>query len=186
MATVYYPGCDTDELPEYQCDPCDDYEKGRIRSVGFVSASYKATLAANPQNFTLWQTGIESEDIILIPKVVGALDAPDPITGPGYGDDIETILGRDFTLTWRDPSYKNNCNFYNTLKRKNGQYYAIYRTGSQTHISDVTVTIDARAPVTENLEDNVEWNGSAKWRSQDSPCPFDTPDGVFECFGLLP
>lgn len=186
MATVYYPGCDTDELPEYQCDPCDDYEKGRIRSVGFVSAAYKATLAANPTSFPTWQAGIESEDIIIIPKVVGALDAPDPITGPGYGDDVETILGRDFTLTWRDPSYKNNCVFYNTLKRKNGQYYALYRTGSQTHITDVTVTIDARAPVTENLEDNVEWNGSAKWRSQDSPCPFDTPDGVFECFGLLP
>lgn len=186
MATVYYPGCDTDELPEHQCDPCDDYEKGRVRSVGFVSVAYRATLIANPDSLPVWQTGIDSGDIIIIPKVVGSLDVPDPITGPGYGDDVETVLGTDFTLLWRDPSYKKNCNFYNTLKRQNGKYYAIFRTGTQTHISDKTVTVNTRNPITENLEDNVEWNGSAKWRSNDNPCPFDTPDGIFQCFGLLP
>lgn len=183
---VYYPACDTDELPEYQCDPCEDYEKGRIRSVFFVSASYRATLIANPTSIPLWQAGVASEDIIIIPKVVGSLDAPDPITGPGYGDDVETILGRDYTLLWRDPNYKGNCNFYNTLKKQNGKWYPGYRTGSQSHIGEKTVTIDTKAPVTENLEDNVEWNGSAKWRSNEQPCPFDTPATIFECFGITP
>ena len=186
MPSVYYPGCDTDELPEYQCDECNDYEKGRIRSAGFVSSTYKAALAANPSNVSLWTAGILSGAIIIMPKVIGTLDAPDPITGSGYGDDIETILGRDFTLSFRDPNYKNNCAFYNTLKRKTGKWHAIYRTGSQTHITDETVSIDAKAPVTENLEDNVEWNVSAKWRAQDQPCPFDTPDGVFECVAVAP
>lgn len=186
MATVYYPGCETDELPDYQCDPCQDYEKSRVRSGGVVSSAYKATLAVNPESAALWTAGIESGDIVIIPKVVGSLDAPDPITGPGYGDDLETILGRDFTLTLRDPNYKNNCNFYNTLKKQNGMWHGIYRTGTQTHITDETVTIDARAPITETLEDNVEWNVTMKWRSQNSPCPFDTPDGIFSCFGLLP
>lgn len=179
---VYYPGCDTDELPDYQCDPCDDYEKGRVRSVAFVSTSYYSTLIANPTSVPVWQSGILSGDIVVIAKVIGSLDAPDPITGPGYGDDVETVLGRDYTLNWRDPSYKNNCTFYNTLKRKS--FYAIYRTGSQTHISDKVATIDTKAPVTENLEDNVEWNGSAKWRSQDNPCPFNTPANIFECFAI--
>jgi hypothetical protein len=182
---IYYPGCDTDELPDYQCDDCNDYEKGRVRSAGFVTDAYYTTLIANPTNVTLWTTGIASGDIIIIPKVTGTLDAPDPITGPGYGNDTESILGRDFTLVYRDPNYKGNCNFYNTLKRKNGFYHAIYRTGTQTHISDITITIDTRAPVTENLEDNVEWNVSSKWRSQDNPCPFDTPAGIFECFQVV-
>lgn len=182
---IYYPGCDTDELPDYQCDDCNDYEKGRVRSGGFVTAAYYATLIANPTNIALWQAGINSGDIVIIPKVTGTLDVPDPITGPGYGDDIETILGTDYTLALRDPNYKGNCNFYNTLKRKNGTYHAIYRTGSQTHISDTTVTINTRAPITENLEDNVEWNVSARWRSNDSPCPFDTPEGIFECFQVV-
>lgn len=186
MAIVYYPGCATDVLPEYQCDPCNTFEKAKGRSVAFVTAAYKAILLANPTSFAVWQAGIKSEDIIIIPKVIGALDAPDPITGPGYGDDTESILGRDFTLTWRDPYYADNCIFYNTLKKKTGIYHAIYRTSSKTHVSDVTVTIDARAPVTDNQDDNVEWLGSAKWRSLENPCPFDTPAGIFECFGLLP
>lgn len=184
MATPYYPGCETGELPFYVCDPCEEYEKGRTRSVGFVTDAYFATLLANPSSTEVWVTGIESEDIIIIPKVTGTLDAPDPITGPGYGDDVETILGRDFTLAWRDPNYKSNCNFYNTLLTKNGVYHAIYRTGTQTHVTPETVTIDARAPITENVEDNVEWNGTARWRSRFQPCPFDTPADIFECFAL--
>lgn len=184
MPTIYYPGCETEELPFYTCDPCEEYESARVRSVFFVTAAYYAILQANPLSLALWQAGILSEDIIIIPKVVGALDAPDPITGPGYGDDLESNLGRDYTLTWRDPNYKSNCNFYNSLAHKNGVYYVGYRTSSQSAISDKTVTPDARAPITENIEDNVEWNGSAKWRSRFQPCPFDTPVGVFTCFGL--
>jgi len=183
---IYYPGCDTDELPEYQCDPCNDFEKGRVRSSGFVTAAYKPTIDANPTLTSAWTAGILSGDIIIIPKVIGSLDTPDPITGTGYGNDVEIILGRDFTLSYRDPNYKENCVFYNTLKRQTGKWHSIYRTGTQTHISNETATIDTRAPITENLEDNLEWNVTAKWRGQDQPCPFETPEGVFDCFGTTP
>lgn len=179
---VYYPGCDTDELPEYQCDPCEEYEKGRVRSVAFVTPSYYTTLIANPTSIPLWQAGISSGDIVVIYKVIGTFEPGDPITGPGYGDDEETNLGVDFVLNWRDPSYKNNCNFYNTLIKQ--KFHAIYRTGSQTHISDKTVKISTKAPVTDSIDDNVEWNGQAKWRGQSNPCPFDTPAGIFECFAI--
>lgn len=181
---IYYPGCDTDELPEHQCDPCNDFEKGRVRSSGFVTSAYKPTIDANPTLTSAWTAGIESGDIIIIAEVIGSLDVPDPITGPGYGNNVETILGTDYTLSFRDPSYKSNCVFYNTLKRQTGKWHAIYRTGSQTHISNETTTIGIKAPITENLEDNLEWVVSAKWRGQDQPCPFDTPEGVFECFGI--
>lgn len=185
MATVYYPGCPTSELPFYQCDPCENYEKSKVRSVGAVTDTYYPTLLANPTSTAVWQAGIESEDIIIIPRVIGSLDAPDPLTGPGYGDDVETILGRDFNLIWRDPNYINNCNFYNTFRKRNGVFHGIYRTGSQTHITPETVVIDARAPITENSEDNVEWNGNMRWRSESQPCPFATPVGIFDCFGLV-
>lgn len=184
MATPYYPGCPTGEIPFYVCDPCGAREKARVRSVGFVTDSYYATLIANPTSVPLWQAGIASEDIIIIPKVVGSLDAPDPLTGPGYGDDVEEILGRDYNLIWRDPNYVDNCNFYNTFKTKRGVYHAIYRTETQTHITAETITPDARAPISETIEDNVEWNGNARWRSDVQPCPFDTPAGIFDCFAL--
>jgi len=184
MASIYYPGCEEEDLPFYTCDPCEDFEGSRVRSVFFVTASYYPILIANPLSLALWTAGILSSDIIIIPKVSGTLDAPEPITGKGYGDDLQSNLGRDFTLAWTDPNYKNNCNFYNSLSTKHGIYYVGYRTATQSHISTKTVTPDARAPITENIEDNVEWNGSAKWRSKLQPCPFDTPEGVFTCFGL--
>jgi hypothetical protein len=184
MAYVYYPGCETEEVPFYICDPCEEFENGRVRSVALITASYYPILMANPTSTAVWKSGILSEDIIIIPKVSGTLDAPEPLTGKGYGDDIESNLGRNFTLAWSDPNFKSNCNFYNTIAGKNGVYHVAYRTSSQTSVSTVPVTPDARSPITENIEDNVEWLGSAKWRSRLQPCPFDTPDDIFTCFGL--
>lgn len=186
MATIYYPGCLTSDLPFYICDPCNGIEQARVRSVFFVSDAYYATLMANPSDPTVWETGIESEDIIIIPRTSGTLDAPDPLVGPGFGDEIETVLGRDFTLVWSDPNYKQNCNFYNTLITKGGVYHVGYRTLSQTHVSLEKVSLDAKAPVTENDSDLVTWQGRAKWRSRVNPCPFDTPVGIFECYALQP
>lgn len=186
MATVYYPGCATDELPFYVCDPCNEYEKGRIRSAGYVDKSYYATLMANPTSAAVWQTGINTEKIIIIPRTTGTLDAPDPETGTGYGDDDEEILGTNYTLLFRDPNYKQNCNFYNILAKKKGTYHAIYRTGTQTHVTPKTVTIRPAAPITENIQDNIEWNVSNTWTDTVQPCPFDTPEGIFDCFALNP
>lgn len=183
---IYYPGCDTEELPDYQCDPCQGVEKAKVRSAGFVSKAYYAALAANPTNTAVWVAGIESGDIVIIPKVIGTFDPGDPITGTGYGDDVEEILGTDYVLNFRDPNYKSNCVFYNTIKKQNGKWHAIYRTETLTHISDKSVTINSRAPVAEDIQANVEWNVSATWRNRDSPCPFDTPEGVFDCFGITP
>lgn len=186
MATVYYPTCPTEDLPEYQCDPCGTREKGRVRSAAYIHSSYLATVLANPTSTAVWQAGVTDETIIIIPKVIGSLDTPDPITGPGYGDDDEEVLGTQFNLLFRDPNYKDNCNFYNILKRKKGQYYVAYRTETQTHISTKAVSVGTRAPITETLTDNVEWNVSNRWTDEDQPCPFDTPADIFDCFGLLP
>lgn len=186
MATVYYPTCPDEDLAEYQCDPCANREKGKVRSAAYIHTSYLATVQANPTSTAVWQTGIANETIIIIPMVIGSLDTPDPITGPGYGDDDEEILGRQFTLAFRDPNYIQNCNFYNGLKRKKGQYYVAYRTETQTHISTKTVSVDTRAPITETITDNVEWNVTNRWTDEDQPCPFDTPEEIFTCFGLLP
>lgn len=182
---LYYD-CAEDELPEYQCDTCGGREKGRVRSSGVINKAYLPTLLANPSSTLLWTTGIDSGDIVIFSEVIGSLDVPDPIVGPGYGDNVEEVLGTDFTLNIRDPNYITNCTFFNTLKRQRNKWHALYRTSSQTHISDKTVTINTKAPITENLEDNVEWQVSMKWRSLDNPCPFDTPEDVFDCFSIIP
>lgn len=182
MATPYYPGCPTGDIPFYYCDPCRFKEKARIRSVFLVTAQYKPLFDVNPESTIVWQTGIAGENIIVIPETTGTLEVPDPLTGPGYGDLVETILGSDFTLTWRDPNYIPNCNFYNTIPTKS--FYVGYRTGSTCAISTELATISASASITENIEDDVVWTGRAVWRSLIQPCPFKTPEGIFVCFNL--
>lgn len=184
MATAYYPGCPTEPIPFYQCDECQDYESGSIRSVAFITKTYVPILLADPTNPALWEAGIESEDIYVIPRTIGSLDAPDPDTGDGYGDDEETNLGRVFAVNFRDPNYKKNCAFYNAINERNGFFHIAYRTETQTNISDKPVTPDVKAPIDEAKASIVTWQGRARWRSKKNPCPFDTPVGVFECFSL--
>jgi hypothetical protein len=183
MATVYYPGCPPEQLPFYICDDCADYENGKVRSAGYVSEAYYSTLMANPTSTQVWLDGIESEDIIIIPRVIGSLDVPDPATVPGYGDEEEQDTTRVYTLAFRDPNYKGNCNFYNTVKRRKN-FHVIYRTSTQTHVSDKVVKVRTSAPITETSTDVVEWNVANIWTGTEQPCPFDTPEGVFDCFAL--
>lgn len=185
MAQAYYPGCATTPVPFYTCDPCGGIELGKIRSTAFIHRSYYDTLMIDPTDPELWRTGIEEELIYIIPKVIGALDAPDPDTIEGFGDDEESNLGRVFTLTWRDPNYADNCNFYNAINGKNGVYHMAWRTQTKTHISVLPVTPDVKAPVEEGQTSAVTWQGRARWRSMINSCPFDTPVDIFDCFALV-
>lgn len=180
--SVYYPsGCD-DLLPDHTCDPCAAREGARVRSVAFIHKSYYPTLAADPENSSVWSTGIAAASIIIIPATQGSIEPTDNM-GTGYGDTEEEYLSTSFTLTIKDPNYIGNADFYNPLKR-NRNFHVAYRTETQTHISDKPCTIVGRAPIADDLNTDVVWEVVAKWNSQDSPVPFNTPAGVFECVNL--
>ncbi len=160
--------CDS-ELGVHQIDPClTDREFGRTRSGGFVKKGYLATLLANPTSQSVWQTGLDSGDIIILPDTAGTFDPGEPKALKGYGDIKEKYGPREMTLTLIDPDYKTNYPFYNGIKNQTN-LVPFYRTSSLVHIFDSPGSIDAKDAVEDDLESEVVWEVTCKVTSANLP-----------------
>ena len=180
MPLGYYPDTCNAVVPQHTCDPCLPREFGRIRAVAFIVAGFQFV---DPTNLLEWETAIQNEDVILIPRVHGSLADPTETTGSGYGDATETLLGFEYVLNFFDPNYKENCDFYNAIKRSQ-TYRLMYKSSTQGHITDVSVTVIPKPPIEDDLNSEVVWNVTVKWKDEDHPCPFDFPAAVLECYEL--
>ena len=177
----YYPSnCDS-AIPVHTCDPCETREYGRIRSAGFISKDFEFP-GGDTTNATAWNDAINAGTILVIPFTNGEMPEPSEKTGAGYGDTTETLLGYDFQAKFNDPNFISNCDFYNSLVGNRG-FKFFFRTSSQTYISDKPVTIIPKFKVDNDLNAEVVWNVAVKWMSSQFPCPFNTPEHVFDnCF----
>lgn len=176
--SVYYPaGCAVD-IGDHYCNDCDPAEKGRVRSAAFIASDFAFT---DPTNPTEWTTGILAKKIIIIPKTNGTFDGGSEVEAPGYGDQATKLTGYNFVAVFNDPNYKLNADFYNALKRSSSYRFA-YRTSTQTHLTQNTVSVVPKNPVTDDIGSDVTWNVTVKWTEEDLPVPYDTPEGVFTCF----
>jgi hypothetical protein len=184
--SIYYPGC-VEAVPDHICNLCgDDIEHGRISSIAFIKLSYLPTLLAGPTVAQTWIDGIATKDIVIIPQVLGSSDGGAPVEGTGYGRQQSSLLGFNFSVTYKDPNYKQNAAFYNAIKRSRN-YAVAYVTESQTHISDNAVQVLPKAPIAEDLTSEVVWDVEVKFSQPDHAVPFDTPTGVFDaCFDYEP
>ena len=178
MAGGYYPTTCDSLIPAHNCDPCLEREYGRIRSVAFIKDGF---VFSNPESLTEWQQAIQNGNVILIPQVHGELAEPSEQTGPGYGNTVETLLGFDFVVTYHDPNYAENCDFYNEIKRTQN-YRFMYKSGTKGHLTEATVTVIPKAPIADDLNAEVVWMVQVKWKDNDHACPFTFPAGVLECF----
>jgi hypothetical protein len=174
--SIYYPeGCEA-SVPDHICDPCAVPEHGRVRSVAFIKSSFSFTDPTDPNE---WITGIDNRDIIVIPEVLGSFDGGAPVESPGYGDQSTKITGYNFSLLFKDPNYRENAAFFNGIKNARN-YKVAWRTETQTHISDNTVSVVPKQPVTEDLASEVVWDVEVKFAQADLAEPFDTPVGIFD------
>lgn len=175
---VYYPsGCDA-AVGDHYCNPCEAKEHARVRSVAFISNDFTFT---DPTSPTQWAAGIAAKKILVIPETNGTFDGGSEVLSPGYGDQVEQLTGYDFQLTYDDPNYKLNADFYNAMKRSRNWRFA-YRTETQTHLVNVRVQTIPKNPVTENVTDEVKWVVLVKWSDSDLPIPYNTPSGIFTCY----
>lgn len=175
---VYYPaGCEA-EVGDHYCNPCEDLEHGRIRSVAFIAADFAFT---DPTSALEWRNGILNKKIIIIPEVNGTFDGGAEVEAPGYGDQATKLTGFNFTAVYNDPNYRLNADFYNAIKRsRNWRFF--YRTETQGHLTQNTVSTIPKNPVTDDINSEVVWNVTVKWSEGDLPVPFTIPDGIFTCF----
>lgn len=179
---LYYPSssCGGGTVPSYACNPCPDYEYGRIRSVAFVKNTFSFT---DPTSTAEWTTGVNAADIIVIWKTQGSYDGGATSEQIGFGDSATVNGNTTHTLNYKDPNYADNCDFYNAIKGSS-DYTLAYRTGTLTaghiHLAGAPVTITPKAPVADDINSVVVWDVTVKWTNSDSPCAYSTPAGIFD------
>lgn len=176
--SVYYPSstCGGVAIPAYSCNPCPAYEYGRVRSIAYVKNSYTFI---DPTNSAEWTAAIASGDVIVVWKTQGAYDGGSTQELTGFGDSISVNGNTTHVLTYKDPNYTENCDFYNAIKGSS-DYYIAFRTSSQVHFSNAPVTITPKNPIADDINSVVVWDVQVKWTNPDSPCPYTTPDGIFD------
>lgn len=177
--SVYYPTstCGTSGvIPDYSCTDCPELEFGRVSSFAFITNSFVFTDISNPVE---WNTGIANGDIIVVWETQGSYDGGTPSELPGYGRREFSLGSTSHILNIKDPNYKNNCDFYNSIKYSSN-YKGAYVTSSQVHLIDSPITIIPKNPVADDLKSVVNWDVTIKWVGSDSPCPANKPDGIFD------
>lgn len=176
---VYYPSnCGGVDVGDHYCNDCENPELARIRSVAYIRSDFQFT---DPTNPTQWAAGIAAKKIIVIPATSGSFDGGSEILSTGYGDAAQKLTGYDFQLTYKDPNYKNNADFYNGLKRTSN-FRVAYRTETLIHISENAVAVIPKNPVTDSLTDEVTWEVLVKWSDGDLPVPVLAPVSIFKCY----
>lgn len=173
---IYYPeGCD-DLIAEHFCDPCEEPELGRIRSIALIKKAFEFN---DPSSALEWQTGFDNGDIIIIPATRGTYDGGSEVLVAGYGDVNERQTGYNHVLDFTDPNYRTNAPFYISIKNSR-QWKAAYRTETQIHLIDSTVMLIPKNPVQDDLNSEVVWAVSMRWQSKNPPVPYDVPPGIFD------
>lgn len=158
----------------HSCDPCGR-ELGRIRGVALVDGSVDLTelidalkTGNNAQTAqTTFESLIESGKLHLISETTGTFDGGSAQTGDGYGDEETRLLGYLYTLSFKDPSYSGNKDFYE--RAENEHWKLIWRTETLLHFADKVANIQAIAPVEQDLTSAVAWNVTATWKSKNKP-----------------
>lgn len=179
MAVYYQDSCESGQEDHF-CDPCAPGELGRIRSVAFVKKGYTF---ADPTDTAEWQAAVAAGNAIIIAEVNGSFDGGSPKTAPGYGDNATEMMGYDFKLSYKDPNYKQNVGFYNTLKNSR-KWRLCYRTETQIHFSTNTCAVLPKTPVTDDISAKIHVEVEVQWSDRDLPLPHDMPEDIFSCFLL--
>lgn len=154
------------------CDPCGR-ELGRVRGVILFDGSFDiqglidAIKANDATAETLIETAVTSGQAHLISETTGTYDGGSPQTGDGYGDAENRLLGYLYTLNFKDPSYAPNKEFWE--KAEYNQFYIAFRTESLLHFADKPATLQAIAPVEQDLTSAVVWNVTGTWKSKNKP-----------------
>lgn len=180
--SIYTPDndCGSGTVRDYACNPCPTFEYGRVRSVGFITPAYRATIQADPTNANLWQTGIDTQAIILIYKTQGSYDGGSTQELTGFGDDATFNGNTTHTLTYKDPFYtSNNAGVYNDIKSSSA-YEGFYRTSSKVHYTEAPVTITPKAPVADDINSVQAFEVQLKWTNPEMPIPYAMPSNIFD------
>jgi hypothetical protein len=179
MGNLYYLyGCGGQISANNYCDQCATPENGRVRGVAFIRYYFEFI---DPTDRNEWLAGMASGDIVMIPVVRGTYDGGSAVTADGFGYKTKEIIGINNKLTFSDPVYQINRDFYNQLLQFSGEWKIAFVTGSQVHLVDVPVTVTPTNPITEELTSAVVWVVDVEWGDIVLPRIYDKPEEIFIC-----
>lgn len=179
--SIYYPSNCGDSTPEYICVECGDIESAKVRSVALIHNSFTFTNKEDPDQ---WKTGIAAGLIIVIPFTAGSFDGGTPKETNGFGDQEFRTNGSSYVLNYKDPNYKANRNFYNSMK-ETLSYSVAFRSETQTHFSVKPVNVEVKNPIVDDINGDVVWDITVKWASRDLVEIYNTPLNIFNrCIAL--
>lgn len=156
----------------HECDPCGR-ELGRVRGVILFDGSFDVNgliekIKADDSTVeSLLETAILGGQAHLISETTGTYDGGSPQTGDGYGDEENRLLGYQYTLNFKDPSYAPNAEFWEGVE--NSHWIVAWRTETLIHFADKPASIQAIDPVEQDLTSAVAWNVTATWKSKKKP-----------------
>lgn len=179
--SIYYPtsDCAGGVVPDYTCNPCPDYEYGRIRGIALIKNTYVDTLIAAPTNSALWAAGVDAGDVVIIYKTQGNYDGGATQELTGFGDDATFNGNTTHTLVYRDPNTVDNCDFYNAV-RGSSAYTVAFRTSSKVWFAEESVTITPKNVVQDDINTVLAWEVTVKWTNPDSPCPYGVASNIWD------
>jgi hypothetical protein len=178
MSNLYYLyGCDGQIGANNYCDNCAEPEAGRVRGVAFIRYSFDFI---DPTDRNEWLTGMANGDIIVVPLVRGTYDGGAPVTADGFGYKTKELIGFNNKLTYVDPIYKLNRDFYNLIMMS-GEWKFAFTTATQVHLVAVPVTVSPLNPITDALGSSVVWSVDVEWGDIVLPEIYDKPEQIFIC-----
>jgi hypothetical protein len=131
---------------------------------------------------------VEAGQARIISETTGTYDGGAPQTGDGYGDEENRLLGYLYTLNFKDPSYnEENKEFWEKAEREH--WIVAWRTETLLHFADKPASIQAIAPVEQDLTSAVTWSVTATWKAKTKPTivPLDPLKKFFEgCWENVP
>lgn len=184
MALVYLT-CASGTPVAHVCDPCNDTEKGGIRSLILIKdGSTLGGALTIASTLAEWTAAIEAGDVVIIPETSGSFDGGTAKMGKGFGDLKERLIGYDNVLQVKDPNYSANVSFWEWAEKL--KWRVGFRTDTLVHLATKPATITAKAPVEEDTDSEVIWNVEAKWfeKTKMKVVTSTALVSLFKCFEL--
>jgi hypothetical protein len=163
-------------------NPCVK-ELGRIRAFFYIRSSYTF---ADPTDPAEWTSAIASGDVILVQNTRGNKDKSGRIGAPGFGNQKEITVTRDFTINYmhREVIEDTNIDFYNDMNYSDGYYCGfVTQTKLWVYEAENIVTVDADIVVEEGIDTMVLFNVAVTFIADNLALPYEIPAGIFVNLG---
>lgn len=166
-------------ITENNCSVCD-IELGRVRKLALVHSSFFQQLIDDITNVSLWDLGRTLGKIFVYPEVQGEFDGGNPVTVRGFASNEDIEVAKQYTIELREPNYIGNKEHFNDINGSR-QFYAIWATETLMYASTRPIYLSVKAPVSNDLKNEIVWQMTLKWTSQELPLVFDRDDNVLQC-----